>query len=315
MGTGQPAPGPCVQPDAGGTVILPPQGCGYLSPADVHRIIDGLPAGTTIRLGAEHQEFFGIQHSPGGSLGGEKEDFGSFLVLDLNGTGSLSGFHRTLSVQASCETHTAPRTPGQPVQSFDTEMFMIQGQLPPGDPDFDLLRITAGSGFGLPSPGHTTLTNLGSSPGEGPGGQWNVDSFFDITYRIDFVGRSGGHLSGMSGSTTGTIRMQTGQPATSDVPNPRPPGNIQLSSRPNPFEKGTSIEYRLNSSAVVKLRVYDAAGKLVRTLTDARLSAGPHAMYWDGRNDDGRRLSAGTYFIKLMVDGQAAGTHRATFIR
>jgi hypothetical protein len=55
----------------------------------------------------------------------------------------------------------------------------------------------------LPSPGHTTLTQL-------PGGNWSVDSFFDITYRIDFVGKAGGPLGGMSGSTTGTIRMQTG---------------------------------------------------------------------------------------------------------
>src|SRR5207248_11775251 len=91
-------------------------------------------------------------------------------------------------------------TPGNPVQSFDTDMQGIQGQLPAGDPDFDLLRITAGSGFGLPSPGHTTLTRQ-------PSGNWAVDSFFDITYRIDFVGHTGGHVGGMSGSTTGTSRM------------------------------------------------------------------------------------------------------------
>jgi hypothetical protein len=85
----------------------------------------------------------------------------------------------------------------------------LQGQIT-GDPDFDLLRVTAGSAFGLPSPGHTTLTQL-------PGGNWNVDSFFDITYRIDFIGRAGGPLGGMSGSTTGTIRMQAGEPA---IPEP-----------------------------------------------------------------------------------------------
>jgi hypothetical protein len=72
-----------------------------------------------------------------------------------------------------------------------------------GDPDFDLLRVVAGTDFGLPSPGHTTLTQLG-------GGSWAVDSFFDITYRIDFVGKPGGALSGMSGSTTGTIRFSVG---------------------------------------------------------------------------------------------------------
>ena len=44
-----------------------------------------------------------------------------------------------------------------------------------------------------------------------PGSPFAVDSFFDITYRIDFVGRPGGALAGHSGSTTGTIRMVAGK--------------------------------------------------------------------------------------------------------
>ena len=43
---------PCVVPDNGsGTVDLPPAGCGYLSPADVHMIIDGLPPAGMMRPG------------------------------------------------------------------------------------------------------------------------------------------------------------------------------------------------------------------------------------------------------------------------
>jgi hypothetical protein len=120
----------------------------------------------------------------------------------LNGTGDLAGFHRLIPIPISFETHVAPRTPGDPVQSFDTDMFRLFGQAM-GDPDFDLLRIVAGTDFGMPSPGHTTLTRL-------PGGNYTVDSFFDIEYRIDFVGSPGSVLGGRSGSTTGTIRMSTG---------------------------------------------------------------------------------------------------------
>jgi hypothetical protein len=314
MRTGDPVPPPpCTVVDNGtGTIDLPPAGCGYVSPEDLHRMIDGLPPGTTIRVAAEHQDFFNVTHAPGGSLGGEVEQFQSFLHLNLSGTGELQGFERILGIQANCETHTAPRTPGTSPQSFDTAMALLQGQLPPGDPDFDLLRITAGNGFGLPSPGHTTLTRLPS------GTSWNVDSFFDITYRIDFVGAPGGPLAGRSGSTTGTIRMQAGQPLqATDAPQLAAQiSDVALSSRPNPFSSpGTSIAFRLPAAATVKLAVYDVAGHLVRTLLEERAPAGPHAMFWDGRDNVGRKLGTGVYFVRIEVEGELAGSTKVTLVK
>lgn len=312
MATGEPAaPPPCTVVDNGtGTVDLPPDGCGYVSPADLHMMIDGLPPGTEIHVAAEHDRFFNVSHVPGGPLGGEVEQFQSFLELELSGTGDLTGFHRSIPMQAACETHTGPRVLGAPVQSFDTDMFRIQGQIT-GDPDFDLLRITAGTGFGLPSPGHTTLRL------EPSGTDWQVDSFFDITYRIDFVGAPGGPLGGLSGSTTGTIRMQTGTPSTSSVPGTGDltAATVKLVNSPNPFSPGTTVQYRLPSSAIVHLTVHDATGRLIRELTNDRLPAGPHAVLWDGRNDSGQRLGAGTYFLRLVVDGALVGTREAVLVK
>jgi hypothetical protein len=94
------------------------------------------------------------------------------------------------------------------VQTYNTDLYRMFSQIAGGDPDFDLLRLVAGTDFGLPSPGQTTLTQVGPN--------WNVESFFDITYRIDFIGAPGGPFSGMSGSTTSQSRFQIGMP----VPEP-----------------------------------------------------------------------------------------------
>ncbi|MDX1387920.1 MAG: hypothetical protein R3344_01940, partial [Acidobacteriota bacterium] len=205
---------PCVVPDnGGGTVDLPPAGCPYLSPDEFHEIVDGLPPGTTIRIDPIHAQFFNVVTTPLPD-GGEQENFDSFLTLEMTGQGpGLDTFIRTINMQVACEVVTGPRGTGS-TQTFDTEMVSLQGQLF-GDPDFAFLQIEGGGAFGLPSPGQTTLTNL-------PSGDWNVDSFFDISYRITFQGAPGSVLDGLSGTTTATVRMNGGEPAP-----PIPPCIVQ----------------------------------------------------------------------------------------
>jgi hypothetical protein len=76
-----------------------------------------------------------------------------------------------------------------------------------------------------------------------------------------------------------------------------------LRNYPNPFNPVTKVAFTLERSAQVSLRVFDVQGRAVRTLLDSYLSSGPRVIAWDGRDDRGRQLASGTYFLRLAGGG------------
>ncbi len=70
---------------------------------------------------------------------------------------------------------------------------------------------------------------------------------------------------------------------------------------PNPFNPSTQIGFDLPEAGVVELVVYDALGQTVRTLVSSSLSAGRHAIEWNGRDGRGAQVSSGVYFYRLQA--------------
>jgi hypothetical protein len=81
--------------------------------------------------------------------------------------------------------------------------------------------------------------------------------------------------------------------------------------RPNPFNPATTIAYSLAGRSNVAIRVYDVAGRVVRTLVDGEVEAGEHVIVWDGTTDSGKHAASGVYFVKMETAGQT-GALRAT---
>jgi hypothetical protein len=75
---------------------------------------------------------------------------------------------------------------------------------------------------------------------------------------------------------------------------------------PNPFKPSTGIRFDLNDGAHVKLRIFDARGRFVRSLLDGFRPAGPNTVHWDGRDGTGRRASVGVYVCQLDSGGESA---------
>ncbi len=73
---------------------------------------------------------------------------------------------------------------------------------------------------------------------------------------------------------------------------------------PNPFNPITHIRYDLPEAGFVDLRVYDLAGREVRTLARGFDHAGEKSVVWNAKDNHGRSVSAGVYIYRLETAGQ-----------
>jgi hypothetical protein len=86
-------------------------------------------------------------------------------------------------------------------------------------------------------------------------------------------------------------------------------------NRPNPATSSTRIGFAMDRAGKSTLRVFDARGRLVRTLADGTRNAGVHEVTWDGRDDLGKEMASGVYFYELSVDGELVQSRKMHMLR
>jgi hypothetical protein len=72
-----------------------------------------------------------------------------------------------------------------------------------------------------------------------------------------------------------------------------------LTVSPNPFRSSLRIALEHSNTGALEhssVRIFDTQGRLVRSLSS--LLSLPFSLSWDGRDDHGRRLPAGAYFVR-----------------
>ncbi|MBN2465535.1 T9SS type A sorting domain-containing protein [candidate division WOR-3 bacterium] len=79
-----------------------------------------------------------------------------------------------------------------------------------------------------------------------------------------------------------------------------PEAEMRVEATPNPFTTTAAIKLQPAAGSDARVRIYDAGGKLVRTLGQSPVAnRQSQVVVWDGRDEDGRRARAGTYFCRL----------------
>ncbi len=85
-----------------------------------------------------------------------------------------------------------------------------------------------------------------------------------------------------------------------------PNGNLDIipvilnsSNYPNPFNPETTISYHIPKKGHVTIDIYNIKGQKIRSLLKEEQEAGQHSIIWKGHNDQGQKVSSGTYLYRV----------------
>jgi len=182
--------------------------------------------------------------------------------------------------------------------AFDGTSYLVAWEDWRNGHDYDLYAArvsTAGSVQETFSVQAWDQEQISAAVANGPGEQilvaWSgwIDS---VNHRIANTHRIWGWLDRVAG-------MEEKGDETSDLA-------ALFDARPNPFSHNTVIRWTPDFGGDAHLRIYDASGRLVKSFAS---STGP--VRWDGRDDDGQRLSAGIYVCRLST-GRRSLTRKLT---
>jgi len=100
---------------------------------------------------------------------------------------------------------------------------------------------------------------------------------------------------------------------------PLPYRTVLLSNYPNPFNPETWLPYELAKDANVIINIYDAHGRLIRTLPLGKKLSGTYirknkAAYWDGKDNLGQSVASGVYFYTLHA-GDFSATRKMLIVK
>lgn len=89
----------------------------------------------------------------------------------------------------------------------------------------------------------------------------------------------------------------------------------RLECLPSPVmgREGTQIHYRLNRPAEVELRIYDATGRAITSLSSTHAQA-EGGLYWNGLDSADHPVGSGLYLMRLSSGAQRLGTNRVMLL-
>lgn len=153
------------------------------------------------------------------------------------------------------------------------------------------------------SPDYRTWHFSWQAPSTGGGG-----SFYAVAQAVDASGTNRGDSWNWYGGAVNTPFPIT--LGVTGIGDPLTASFAQLSAGvPNPFVSTLSVGFYLPAAGSIRMDVLDVRGRLVTTLVTGVVTSGNHKATWNGRDDLGKPMAAGLYFVRLRSMGQTLTSH------
>jgi hypothetical protein len=257
-------------------------------------------------------------------LGGDRGDSGDMFPGSTNNTAFTNATSPNSKGYNTFATNVVVQSISAPGVTMTADM--MAGRFPPtltaitpntGDND-QVVSITDLAGtwlykngtFALRSgPSTFPASNVGWVAKSKANGDLDLNGLTAGTYDVVWTGPDGQEAVLAGGFTVNHVPTGIG-----DVPFAF---NELRQNHPNPFNPTTTISYSIKQRGHVTLRIYNAAGQLIRTLvndTQAPRSGG-FDVVWDGRNNSGAPVASGVYLYKLTASGDFKAVKKLVLLK
>jgi flagellar hook assembly protein FlgD len=74
---------------------------------------------------------------------------------------------------------------------------------------------------------------------------------------------------------------------------------------PNPSRSTATFSAHLDREEPLAMSIVDSSGRRVRNYPPRTLAAGSHQLDWDGRDQEGKPVASGVYFVRLDLGSES----------
>jgi hypothetical protein len=134
--------------------------------------------------------------------------------------------------------------------------------------------------------------------------QIDLSVYADSTIKIAFHAKDPPTNDGLW-YAWGIDDIEVGYPTAIEEENPNKLPTITAlnAPKPNPVANGLAhISFTISEPTKASLKIYDASGRIVKTLVNSNLEHGVYNLNWNGTDDQNNKVAEGIYFYTLQTE-------------